>query len=170
MATIKQKRAIDKIVENGGNVSRAMIEVGYSPATAKTPQKLTESKGWDELTKEFLDDTDVAKKHKELLNSHSIQHMVFPLDVTDEEITKLLLEVNCISRRFMHSDTQTHVWFWSPDNKARKDAIDMAYKIKGNYAPEKSINVNVNADELKNIIQDGLTKFRPNKGGERVLS
>lgn len=49
MATLKQKLALDKIVENGGNVSRAMMEVGYTPATAKTPQKLTESKGFQEL-------------------------------------------------------------------------------------------------------------------------
>ena len=52
MATVKQKRALDKIVENGGNVSRAMMEVGYSPRTAKTPQKLTESKGFQELMEE----------------------------------------------------------------------------------------------------------------------
>ena len=44
MATIRQKKALAKIVENGGNVSKAMVEAGYSPMTAKTPQKLTESK------------------------------------------------------------------------------------------------------------------------------
>lgn len=49
MATLKQKKAFDNVVENGGNVSKAMIEANYSPATAKTPQKLTESKGWSEL-------------------------------------------------------------------------------------------------------------------------
>ena len=53
MATIKQKRAFDKVVENGGNVSRAMIEANYSPATAKTPQKLTESIGYQELCEEY---------------------------------------------------------------------------------------------------------------------
>lgn len=37
------------MVENGGNVSRAMIEAGYSPNTAKTPQKLTQSIGFVEL-------------------------------------------------------------------------------------------------------------------------
>jgi len=56
MATIKQKLAVQKIVENGGNVSRSMIEVGYSPATAKTPDKLTDSKGYQELLNEYLPD------------------------------------------------------------------------------------------------------------------
>lgn len=34
------------MVENGGNVSRAMREAGYSHNTAKTPQKLTRSEGF----------------------------------------------------------------------------------------------------------------------------
>lgn len=43
MATLKQKKAIALLVENGGNVSRAMREAGYSPNTAKNPNKLTDS-------------------------------------------------------------------------------------------------------------------------------
>lgn len=53
MATEKQKRAIDALVENGGIVSRAMETAGYSKATAKTPQKLTESDGFKELCEEY---------------------------------------------------------------------------------------------------------------------
>lgn len=52
MATNKQERALNKMVENGGNVSRAMRDVGYSFNTAKTPQKLTESLGFIELCEE----------------------------------------------------------------------------------------------------------------------
>ncbi len=60
MATIRQKLALGKAIKNGGNISRAMVEVGYSENTAHTPQKLTESKGFQELceqvglTDEFL--------------------------------------------------------------------------------------------------------------------
>lgn len=42
-ASMRQQKALANLVENGGNVSKAMIDAGYSPATAKTPQKLTES-------------------------------------------------------------------------------------------------------------------------------
>lgn len=49
MATQKQKRALSKMVENGGIASKAMIDAGYSPNTAKTPQKLTDSSGFLEL-------------------------------------------------------------------------------------------------------------------------
>jgi hypothetical protein len=53
MPTPKQKIALDKMVENGGNVSKAMVEAGYSQATAKTPQKLTESQGFRELCEQY---------------------------------------------------------------------------------------------------------------------
>ena len=52
MATIRQKKALNKIVENGGNVSKAMRDVGYSPATAENPSKLLDSKGFMQLMDE----------------------------------------------------------------------------------------------------------------------
>jgi hypothetical protein len=53
MATEKQKKALDAMVENGGIVSKAMIKAGYSKGTAKTPQKLTESDGFKELCEQY---------------------------------------------------------------------------------------------------------------------
>ena len=52
MTTIKQETALAIMVENGGNIGQAMIEAGYSPNTAKTPQKLTQSLGFIELCEE----------------------------------------------------------------------------------------------------------------------
>ena len=81
MATQKQKRALTKVVENGGNVSRAMLEVGYSPATAKTPQKLTESKGWLELVEQHLPDSLVAEKHNWLLKQDNYKAVTNGVDM-----------------------------------------------------------------------------------------
>ena len=50
--TIKQKKAFKNMVGNGGNVTQAMIDAKYSPATANTPQKLTESEGYKMLLEE----------------------------------------------------------------------------------------------------------------------
>lgn len=52
MTTLKQQIAINKMVENGGNIGQAMRDAGYSENTAKTQQKLTESKGFLELCEE----------------------------------------------------------------------------------------------------------------------
>ncbi len=49
MATERQRKAAHAIVRNGGNVTKAMIEAGYSENTAHTPQKLTQSTGFLEI-------------------------------------------------------------------------------------------------------------------------
>lgn len=57
MATIKQKLALEKIVENGGNVTKAMRDVGYSEASINNPSTLTRSEGFKALLKSSgLDD------------------------------------------------------------------------------------------------------------------
>lgn len=54
MATIKQKLAFNKIIENHGNISKSMREVGYSENTAINPKpNLIETKGFQELCNEY---------------------------------------------------------------------------------------------------------------------
>ena len=67
--TIKQKLAIKKVMENHGNVSRAMREVGYDPTTAKNPKNLTDSKAWNELVEKHLPDDKLLTKHEEALEA-----------------------------------------------------------------------------------------------------
>lgn len=174
--SIRVKKAFSNALENGGNISKAMRDAGYSGAMAKNPHKLTQSEAWKVLMDRYLPDELLAKSHRELLNATRVEHMVFPLgpadddeipdeemDETDEELeeqphggallrrlaqkdhTKLtdddirymLAEVNCTVRKIVNSQQARHVYFWSLDNKARKDAIDLAYKLRGSYAPEK---------------------------------
>ncbi|MEI7810240.1 MAG: hypothetical protein WCI41_01635 [bacterium] len=52
MPTFKQKLALEKIIENRGNIGKAMLNVGYNETTAKNPKNLTESKGFQELCDE----------------------------------------------------------------------------------------------------------------------
>lgn len=54
----------------------------------------------------------------------------------DDDIKEMLLEVNCTVRRIVHRESGRDVYFWSPDNRARKDALELAYKIKGKINPE----------------------------------
>lgn len=51
-ATLRQRKALDFLVENGGNVTKAMREAKYSENTINTPQRLTESKGFIALCEE----------------------------------------------------------------------------------------------------------------------
>lgn len=56
MATQKQKKAIDNLIENHGNVSKAMRDAGYTEASAKNPSNLTKSKAFAELMEAYLPD------------------------------------------------------------------------------------------------------------------
>ncbi len=63
MATIKQTRAVHKILENPRlPVGRAMIESGYSPNTAIHPSDLMSSKGFQELLEDYLPDDLLTSK------------------------------------------------------------------------------------------------------------
>lgn len=139
MSTIKQKMAMENMLENGGNMGQAMIDAGYSGNTAKTPQKLTESGGWKELMEIHLPNSLLVEKHRELL--------------TVPKITTTRIKGAII-------DTEE-----SLDVQALKAGLDMAYKLKGAYAPEKTISLNVNAEitnpkarELAEKYEDELKK------------
>ncbi len=145
--TDRHKKAFKKMVENGGNKGLALKDAGYSYAVIKTPQKVTESKGWNELLDQHLSDSNLAEKHKELLNSTTLDHMVFPQlrvddpetkkkkkygeELTDDDIRQMLADVNCKVRKIVHGEQARHVYFWSTDNTALKNALELAYKIKG---------------------------------------
>lgn len=154
MATIKQKAVAKRITENHGNISKTMREVGYSKNTAKKPSNLTDSKGWEELMEEYLPDKDLAEKHQELLGATRLEHMVFPKNVKDKIIKELLESVNCNVRKIQHGDQANHVWFWAKDNIALKSGLEMAYKLKGKYAPEKIKFIDQNADQDDELLTD----------------
>lgn len=67
--TIKQAEALKKIAENHGNVSRTMLEVGYSPNTAKKPSNLTDSKAWKKAMETQLPDDKLLEAHSDALTA-----------------------------------------------------------------------------------------------------
>lgn len=60
MTTIKQKMALARIVENGGNVTQAMRDVGYSEGSVNNPSSLTRSEGFKALLKSSGLDEDLV--------------------------------------------------------------------------------------------------------------
>lgn len=109
MATVKQKLAVKKMVENGGNASKAMRDAGYSPMTAKSPSKLTESKGWNELMEQYLPDIKVLEAHNQGLVATKIHTS--------------------------HTEPDKEV----PDTPTRLRAVELAYKVKGRLSDSKAV-------------------------------
>jgi hypothetical protein len=126
------RTALKYFIEGGQRSwSAAMIKAGYSPNTAKTPAKLTKTRGFQELLDDVLADDDLMEVHQSLLKAKAIDHLVFPLSMSDEEITELVEGVGGTVRKFKHGDTAVHCWFWAPNTKARQDALKLAYDLKG---------------------------------------
>lgn len=115
------KKVFDKVIESGGikPVSVAMVEVGYSPASATNPQKITESKSWQVLLDEYLPDEFLAEKHKELFDKEEV-----------------------VVRNNVATGQVDVIPTGQIDVQARKAALDMAYKIKGRYKEDGKITVN----------------------------
>lgn len=133
----RKKKALKLLAENGGNVSKAMRDAGYSPSYVANPQKFSRSASTQEILDELIPRAMVIEAHVNLLRASKIEYMMFPAGTEEEDIEELLAAANCTVKKIRSTKVMVHVWFFAADNKARKDAIDMAYKLRGEFAPEK---------------------------------
>ena len=104
--SIRQTKALANLVENGGNVSKAMIDAGYSAATAHTPAKLTQSQAF--------------------------QHFMQEAGVTDQKLVQVIkegLEANKVV--VMGKDSQESFVDVQPDHPTRHKFLETTLKIKG---------------------------------------
>ena len=135
MVTIKQKLVANKIVENHGNISKTMREVGYSYNTAKKPGNLTNSKGWNELMEEYFPDEHLAKRHKDLLDKEEVV-------VKNNNKTG---KVDIIKTGQI-----------DPQSVSR--GLDMAYKLKNKYAPDKLTIIDPNDDLTDEQLEEEINR------------
>jgi hypothetical protein len=151
MPTVKQQLVFKALSENIGSnnikpLGTVLIEAGYSKTVSETPNLVLKSKGFQELLDDYLPDADLITTHKKLLETKRIDHLVFPVAITDEEITELVESVGGTVRKIAHGETANHVWFWIANDKARHDALKLAYDLKGKLGkrdtPEHSSTYN----------------------------
>ena len=68
------KKVFTKVLENHGTgIGKAMLEEGYTKATAKNPSNVTDSKSWEMLLDEYLPDDLLTKVAKEGLGATTIK-------------------------------------------------------------------------------------------------
>lgn len=168
----RQEQSVKILAGNVGRVDIAqqMIAAGYSVNYARHGQhKHTQSKSFKDLIDQYLPEEELLITHASMKNSRRLDHMVFPTSVEDDVIAELLASTNCILRKVVHGEQAKHAYFWSPDNRARKDALDMAYKIRGMYAPEKVEDVSRNKysdlpdDELASRRKEAIAFLKKKK-------
>ena len=52
---LKAEKVVSEMVGNGGNMAKAIIKAGYSPATANTPSKVTNTEAFKEASLTILE-------------------------------------------------------------------------------------------------------------------
>lgn len=58
------------------------------------------------------------------------------IPLSDEDIMDMFESVGCRVSQIIHGRRERMVWYFAQDNKAIKDALDLAYKIKGKFSPD----------------------------------
>jgi hypothetical protein len=129
MPTLKQKKAFVEVGVNGGIISKAMRDAGYSSSVSKRTDKLVKTKGWQELMNTYLPDSLLGRKHRQLL-----------------EKKETIRSYDSEEKRTVVEKTD------EIDTTAVTKGLDMAYKLKGLYAPEKHVGITMN------IPQEALEK------------
>lgn len=142
--TQKQKRAIQKMAENGGNASAAMREAGYSEETIKDPGKLTNSKAYREFFKEHISHDVLKEKHLALLNKQQV-----------------------IAKNNNETGEIEIIRTGEIDVQAVKAGLDMAYKVVGEYAAEKHEHgfANISDEELRESVARRIASIVSGIGG-----
>lgn len=135
--TLRAKKAVKLALENGGNVSKAMREAGYSEAMAKNPQKLTQSKAWNDIMEEVFPDNFIVEQHRKLFESRQLDYFVFSKSMLDEEIRQHVEAAGLSVIVIRASDKGKMAFYSTPNDIVRQKALADIYKIKGRYAPEK---------------------------------
>jgi len=128
-------------------MGKLMQSVGYSESYSENPKLLKGTETWQELLGIFIPRSKLAMRHGELIDFASIEHYVFPSvgrgkkkkELSDKEIKDIVESVPGCRLIYIKPDFYTGkvAFFQAPDGKVRKDALDMAFKLYGAYAPEQ---------------------------------
>jgi hypothetical protein len=166
--TIRQKLAFKKMAEKGRSMRQAILEAGYSEAVANAPSKLTSTQTWQDLLEKYLPDERLTEKHEELMEASAVDDFFVDPKLEDKEIyaiaKKAHVKVFMIQRGAIGG---TKVYVSKADTATQRQALDMAYKLKGVYAAErldltsKGRQIKPNPDHAAAIIST-LQKIRRN--------
>ena len=162
-------KALSEIVgKNKGKkkitMGKLMLDAGYSLAYSQSPERLTKNKTFQELLEQYLPDDLLTNNHSSIIDAKSIDHRTFPLAMSDEEMTEVIESVaGCVVQKIQHGDQANHIWYWTPDNTNRLNAIKEAYKIKNKYPAEQlDIKTTIKFEDLNDEELDkAINEIKP---------
>ncbi len=118
---VTRHRGVLALMTQGKTITEAMIAMRYKPNVVKTPTNITKSKSWAMLMDEFLPDDIVLERHSELLNKRDVKIL-----------TEWVSEPGKRKQKRVEREVDA-----GPNVPAVSKALEMAYKLRGSYIPEK---------------------------------
>lgn len=160
--TRKKKVFVDALVETGVGSEAARRAYDIDPknthlAAVIASENLTKPDIQRALAERITDDM-LNEAHQSLLTAVRLDYFVFPKYMEDAEITAHV-ETNgltCINIR--PSEKGKLAFFTLPDAAARGKGVELGYKLKGSFAPEKHAHLHVH-EEVSPRIRDLAKKL-----------
>ena len=145
----RQNRVVKAVAENlrdtgQKNVRSAMKKAGYSPSYSESTGQIQKTETFMEKFNKIMPEETILGWHNNLGNAKKTQQLTIDKGVKDEVIESWVDSINGVIHKIIEGKLYKTVLFWTRDNKAVKDAIEMAYKLRGDYAPEKHEEINAN--------------------------
>jgi hypothetical protein len=125
------KKAVGRGHRNG--MKKAMMDAGYSETYSGQPCKITKSKSWNALVKEYFPADTVLKKHEELLNAKKVKAIQFPLKTPDAEAEEICRLAGFTPIKLAVFLGQKWVYCFIPNGDLQDKALDKLYKITNRY-------------------------------------
>ena len=145
--TKKQRGFLKDYIETGNGTQAALKNYDIK---SSNPERVASVIAAENLTKpsiiESLPDSLLVGKHLELFEQKRVDYFVFPKNLTDDEIVEHVRSAGIEVITVRATEKGKMAFYSMPDSQAIKGGLEMAYKIKGTYAPEKSVSVNVNVN------------------------
>lgn len=140
-------KAVQYLGENGGTKGDALRAVGYSEKVAENPQRVFNSPVVrDILASVGISEESTGRVLKRNINARRMKtEYISRTDKTDEELIAEFEEegVRVVEiLRYVNESKKPiiAVRYWVPVYDVSNDALDMAHKLLGAYAPTKSDN------------------------------
>lgn len=121
--TMMQRQAFKNYTENHRNIGKAMIDAGYSEATAKCPSKnLTNTDAW----KTMMDE-----------------------DFPEEEVSKTIgMGMKATKRKYYVNEDGKKRWVQDPDHATRHKYVETALKLRGRMKDTSASSINITIEKI----------------------
>ena len=135
--TMKQEFFIKNYVSNGGNATKAALDAGYSPKTAQVS-------GLENLGKPLI--SAEIERYKDSVSAEVGLTIEFKYNAIRQGIEA------CLEGRATGNG--------AVDARGLTGLLGEANKMAGHYAPERSINANINTEVDNDVVAELIEKYR----------